>query len=148
MTMRVSFIRNHIVLVACLVLCFALSGCGSKPAWEVTHPVKGLLTYKGKPVANADLAFFPQDSSYPDTVRPRARTKEDGSFIVWTYNEGDGAPVGSYKVTAVHNEIGISKEAVVAKPNDLPPKYSTLEGTDLQITVKEGENQLPEFALK
>lgn len=148
MTTCVSIIRDRAVLAVCLTLCFALSGCGSKPAWEVTHPVKGLLKFKGKPVANADLAFFPQDSSYPDTVRPRARTKEDGTFVVWTYNEGDGAPVGNYKVTAVRNEVGISKEAVVAKPNDLPPKYSTLDGTDLQITVKEGENQLPEFTLK
>ncbi|MFM7057780.1 MAG: hypothetical protein ACKO2P_12750 [Planctomycetota bacterium] len=131
----------------CLLATILLSGCTEKPAWEVTHPATGLLTFRGKPVADADIVLFPQDPAWPGTVRPRARTKADGTFAVWTWEPGDGAPAGTYKATLIHNEIGESKGAVVAKPNDLPPKYERPDSSDLQITIVTGENQIPPIAL-
>lgn len=124
-----------------------LSGCSEQPTWQVPHPATGTLTFRGKPVANADIVLFPEDPTWPETVRPRARTNDDGSFEIWTWEQGDGAPAGSYKVTAVHYEVAISKDAVVAKPNDLPPKYERHQTTDLSITIVPGQNQLPAFSL-
>jgi hypothetical protein len=127
----------------------AVSGCGkAKEPWETTHPVSGLVTFKGKPVADAELSFFPEDKSYPETVRPRAKSGPDGKFSVWTYEQGDGAPAGRYKVTAVHFEVGLSKDTVITKPNDLPAKYSRLETTDLVVEIKGEESELPAINLQ
>lgn len=123
-------------------------GCKPKAAWETTYPTSGKVTFKGRPVKGAEIAFFPTDTSFPESVRPQAKSKEDGSFEVWTYKQGDGAPVGSYKVTLVHNEVTVSKDTVVAKPNDLPVKYSRRDSTNLEVKITAGKNDLPTFELK
>ena len=87
------------------------------------------------------------NSDWPETVRPRARTNADGTFEVWTWEKGDGAPAGTYKVTLVHHEVENPKDAVVAKPNDLPPKYERHVTSDISITIVPGENQIPAFSL-
>jgi hypothetical protein len=149
----ISFSPNsYSVQVARFVLLLAVvafSGClESKKSWEITHPVSGTVLFKGKPVSEAELSFFPEDASYPDSVRPRAKTDKDGKFEAWTYVQGDGAPVGNYKVVIVHNEVAVSKDTIVAKPNDLPVKYSARDSTDLKAQVSAGKNELKPFDLK
>ena len=127
----------------------ALSGCsGGKEPWEATYPVSGVVTYKGSPVANADISFFPEDASFPDTVRPKAKSGTDGTFVISTYAGGDGAPAGNYKVTIVRHEVTVSKDTIVAKPNDLPGKYSKRDTTDLEVQVVASQNDLPPFDLR
>ena len=138
-----SRVRCAVGMLAAILLC----GCSERPVWEVAYPAKGSLTFRGKPVASADIVLFPVDTSWPETVRPRARTKADGSFEVWTYEQGDGAPAGTYRITLVHHEVGFSKDAVVAKPNDLPKQYERPDSNDLRITISAGENQIPGISL-
>jgi len=124
-------------------------GCGGGKPWESVHTVRGVVTHKGKPVKDAELAFFPAtEEGFPEAVRPWAKTNENGEFTVSTYNNGDGAPAGRYKVTVVHHEIVISKGAMGTKPNDLPKKYANKDTTDLTAIVERGETNLPEFELK
>lgn len=126
-----------------------LSGCsGGKAAWEKTNPASGVITYKGKAIVDAELSFFPEDKTFPDTVRPKAKSTEGGKFIVWTYAQGDGAPEGSYKVTVIHNEVAVSKDTIVAKPNDLPEKYSKLDSTDIVVKIAAGQHEIPAIELK
>lgn len=124
-----------------------LVGCSGPSSWETTHPVTGTITYKGKPIADAEISFFPTDPDAPDTVRPKAKSTPDGRFVVWTYTRGDGAPAGSYKVTVVRHQVAVSKDTLVAKPNDLPPKYAQRDTTDLQVQVQEGTNEIPQWNL-
>lgn len=132
-----------------LLLSLTLSGCGSaKQPWEHVVPAKGKVLRNGKPVADAEISLFPEDSSIPDSVRPRAKSDQNGEFVVWTYETGDGAPAGSYKVTVVHHEVTVSKDTLVTKPNDLPRKYATLESTDLVVTVGTGPTEIPPLDLK
>jgi hypothetical protein len=132
-----------------LLLTPALWGCGKQQEpWEKVFPARGVVTYKGNPLAGAELAFFPEDESIPDSVRPRARTTADGGFVVWTYEQGDGAPAGSYKVTVVHHEVGVSNDIIVAKPNHLPAKYSRRESTNLHVEIDEGETELEPLDLQ
>jgi len=56
--------------------------------------------------------------------------------------------VGSYKVTVIHNEVSVSKGTIVAKPNDLPAKYSRLDSTDIIVRIEPGQNELPPIDLK
>ncbi|AMV34435.1 hypothetical protein VN12_20085 [Pirellula sp. SH-Sr6A] len=104
--------------------------------WEKTYPVSGVVQYKGKPVAGAELAFFPVDVSFPDDVRPKAKSDPSGTFDIWTYVQSDGIPAGKYRVTVVQHEVSVSKGTIVAKPNALPNKYATLDKTDLQIEIQ------------
>jgi len=120
-----------------------MGGCfSSAQSWETTHPAVGVITFKGRPVSNAEISFFPVDESFPDTVRPKAKSTEDGKFVVWTYAQGDGAPSGVYKVTAVHHEVAVSKGTIVAKPNDLPPKLASRDTTTLEVRIEEGKNEI------
>ena len=140
-------IRRWIQGAGVWLACVIFAGCNQQPVWEIVYPVEGTVTLRGQAVADADLVLFPEGQEWPETVRPRGRTGPDGRFVVWTYEPGDGAPAGRYKVTLVRNAVGLSKGAVVAKPNDLPSKYERLESTDLQVTISEGENCLPAISL-
>jgi len=140
--------RGCVVRGGCaLLVAVMLVGCSEKPVWEVAYPATGVLTYKGRPVPNADIVLFPEDSTWPETVRPRARTKEDGTFEIWTYEPGDGAPAGTYRATLVRAEVGISKGAVVAKPNDLPKKYERPDTSNVRVAIVRGESRLPAISL-
>ncbi len=139
---------RKIVLSFGLLFAPLIAGCSDSLPWETTHPAIGKVTLKGRPIANAELAFFPNDNSFPTATRPRAKSTEDGKFIVWTYAHGDGAPAGSYKVTVVHHEVGVSKDTIVAKPNDLPKKYANLQTTDIEVNIAEGQNEIPPIDLR
>ena len=132
-------------LLASITVC---CGCGGGKPWDSVQAVTGVVTYKGNPVKDADLAFFPLDSEFPESVRPWAKSKENGEFVLSTYNNGDGAPSGRYKVTVVHHEVTLSRDTLTTKPNDLPKKYASPETTDLTIEVKNGETKLEPFDLK
>lgn len=146
------FKKSHfasVIFVMCSLLLVSFFGCApAKDPWEVTYPASGTVTFKGRPVVDAELAFFPEDPSVPESVRPKAKSTEGGKFEVWTYAQGDGAPAGSYKVTIVHHEIAVSKDTIVAKPNDLPAKFSKRDTTDIKVNIVEGKNELPAIELK
>lgn len=131
-----------------LLAATALTGCAPSAAWEITHPTTGKVTFKGKPLAEVELSFFPEDKSFPESIRPRAKTAADGTFVVWTHTQGDGAPAGSYKVTLIHNAVATSQNTIVAKPNDLPIKYAMPGTTDISVQVFAGNNELQAFELR
>jgi hypothetical protein len=134
-------------LFAASLLLFA--GCFSRAKpWEITHPASGTVELKGKPIENAELTLFPADAGVPESVRPRAKSTTGGKFVLGTYSQTDGAPVGKYKVTVVRNDVSISKDTIVAKPNDLPAKYASVSTTDIIVEIVAGNNELPTIALK
>lgn len=127
-----------------------LSGCGrAREPWETVYPASGEITFKGRPLKNVELSFHPLDDIVPETVRPWAKTSDSGEFVLSTYNQGDGAPSGRYKVTAVHHEIVVSKGGGMGvKPNNLPGKYASKDTTDWIIEIAEGETKIPRMELK
>lgn len=147
------FFRNRLTRNAAVILglSFApvISGCGkAKEPWKTAYPARGVVKFQGNPVANAEIAFFPQGKDVPDSVRPRALTGDDGSFVVWTYEKGDGAPAGNYKVTVVHNKLVEKNGVAVMQPNDLPPKYALVQTTDLVAEIGKQETELPPIELQ
>lgn len=137
------------ILSTSFVVTLGFTGCFASPKpWEITHPASGKIEYKGKPLENAELTLFPTDTKVPESVRPKAKSTAEGMFVLGTYSQSDGAPTGKYKVTVVRNEVSISKDTIVAKPNDLPTKYSVLSTTDLEVEILAGNNELPAITLK
>jgi hypothetical protein len=137
--------RNVIVLS---LISMAVGCTTSSNPWDKTVPATGVVTYKGKPIQGAELAFLPQDLGAPLAVRPKAKADENGRYIVWTYAQGDGAPPGEYKVMVVRHEVSVSKGTIVAKPNDLPKKYATFALTDILVTITDGQAELPAIDLR
>lgn len=76
-----------------LLLILASCGCGGKDA-----PVKveGTVTLDGKPLEGAVVAFVPVSEGLRQAV---GTTGSDGSFRLTTFNFGDGALPGEYKIT-------------------------------------------------
>lgn len=132
-----------------LMLSGLLVGCGkAKEPWEVAYPAQGVIKYEGKPLANAQITLVPENSEYPDTVRPRGYTKEDGTFQLSTYADGDGAPEGKYKVLAMRFPVVGSKENPSQGPNNLPRKYASPATTDLQVEIQAQKTELSPLELR
>ena len=141
--------RNRTALISAILLTPLLWGCGKqKQPWETVYPAKGVVTYKGQPIADAEIALFPADESMPESIRPKARSSETGEFVVWTNQVGDGAPAGTYKATVVHHAVKFVKQVAVTMPNDLPKKYATVQTTDLLVEIGEGATEIPPLELK
>jgi hypothetical protein len=127
-----------------LLLAASLSGCSkAKEPWEITHPASGTLTYGGKPVSGAQVTLFPTDVKVPEKVRPTGTTEADGRFTVSTFAEGDGAPVGVYKVSIIWQPLVQGKGGASRGENQLPIKYARPDSSGFTVTVAEGTTTFP-----
>jgi hypothetical protein len=116
----------------------------SGPERLPVYPVAGTVTFAGKPAAGAAVFLHSVDGSIP--VRPRpAVVSADGTFAVGTYEFDDGVPAGDYKLTVEWRRPiggGGARDDEVP-PNVLPPAYASPATTPVQVTVEEGENEIP-----
>jgi hypothetical protein len=135
------------ILALTAVVALTAAGCGGSaptpPGLEKqsTVPVSGILTYKGKPVANASISFQALDGK----VSARGSTDASGSFRLTSYTKDDGAPVGKYKVTAAAGgpkeiEPGVLEpEPPGGFKSPIPNKYANPATTDVIVEVKAGD---------
>ena len=134
-------------------------GCGSSGHDLV--PVAGQVTVDGKPVTTGQVAFFPESG------RPAIGSIDsDGRYELKTYEPGDGAEPGKYRVTITARNIppddgptyssfedemrGVSAEPAQPKCSRasspritwiVPEKYSSRSSTDLEVEVNsDGED--------
>lgn len=130
--------QGSLLLVALVVV-----GCGKAPeSWEVVHPVSGVLTYGGKPIAGAQVTLFPVDAKVPDAVRPTAVTEADGRFHLSTFAESDGAPAGDYRVSVIWHPVVHGEGGAVRGGNQLPVKYASPDSSGLTAKVDVGGSAL------
>jgi uncharacterized GH25 family protein len=115
----------------CAVLFFATvsllaAGCGGKSM----APVKGQVTFNGKPVPEAAITFAPMGTA-ADEAEPgkpgTGFTDADGRYELSSYKEYDGAVVGQHKVKIVVDDTN-------------PIKCKRFTETTLE--VQPGENEL------
>lgn len=134
--------RTRLVALRVLIVlsgAVALSGCGGR-----TGTVSGRVTYKGSPVARAQVDVHPQNGA-PRT----AVTDDQGNYRI------DGVPVGPCKVTVIPfpesseaDRLGsaffraartgptLPKES----PARLPAKYAAPDSTPLTLDARSGDN--------
>lgn len=116
------------------------SGCGPPvPTGEIvkTVPASGMLTYKGKPLADYMVVF------YPENARPAAgKTDEHGRFQLGTNGPGDGAVAGVHRVAVNYggpesSEPGGKDEmkALPPPPVAIPEKFARPETSELTVTI-------------
>lgn len=144
-----------------LLLSFAavLAGCGTGGDNVEVHPVQGTVNYKGKPmVGGGSIAFIPL-SSQPGKA-PGGFIKEDGTYVLTTYKEGDGSMTGEFRVVITQTTVqepentgdsdaggGIEPIIVVEKADQIPAIYSDASRSPLKATI-EAKSNVIDFELE
>jgi hypothetical protein len=125
-------------------------------------PVRGTVTFHGKPVAGASVAFL-------TTGAPRlavGTTDESGNFRLTMFEPNDGAFLGTHVVTirklsseppattpaaeaaadatidsaAIDRAMEQDARAMMKARSELPAKYADRNTSDLHLDVVDGEN--------
>lgn len=155
--------RSSLWPLSLVVASVCLIGCGGEKQAnrEAVFPVAGKITYKGQPVAGADVTFFCKEKN----ISSFARTDDQGKFRVTTFVSFDGAPAGKHLITILKPDVAKSAtkeveltdpaydpfkviEAANAPPpkNMIPLKYSDIKTTDLFTTIT-ADSKTPEVNL-
>jgi tetratricopeptide (TPR) repeat protein len=132
-----------------LLLYFCFSAFGRSHQVRV-YPAHGQVLFEGKPVPGASLTLDPVWTKEPDFPRPRAVTREDGTFMLETYGKEDGAPAGDYKVLVqcFVRRTKLEAEGSGLPSNALPGRYAKFDTSGLTLQVQEGDTEVPALKLK
>jgi hypothetical protein len=105
--------KRYAVFVS--ILAIAFSGCGK------ARPVKvaGTITLDGRPLSGATIVFSPEQEA--GGRQASALSDSEGTFELTTYNMGDGALPGTYKVLVKKDEPHIA----TALPKEQSPEEVT-----------------------
>lgn len=118
-----------------LLACW-LVGCGSGGPSVVQ--VKGLVTYKGKPMEKIAVVFTPNGPGMMAT----GLTNEKGEFTLQTSEPGDGAMVGEYKVSFKYDSGEIPDMFNPKKEvSPIPAKYGDAAKSGKTATVKANSSE-------
>ena len=123
----------HLCLLLCL--CGFFIGCGGGDHGIV--PAKGVVTFKGAPIAKIAVVFTPAEGkgSIAEGI-----TDESGNFQLQTLEPGDGAMVGNYKVSFRYvSDVIPDMPGFVggkkAEPSPIPAKYGDANKSGFTATV-------------
>src|SRR6476646_2015341 len=112
------------------VLTLAVSaGCGGESRVPV-FPVSGKLIVKGQPAVGAQVVLQTVKDAGAAGVAPSGTVKDDGSFVITSYDSGDGAPAGEY--VALIQWFKFDKELNGPGPNVIPAKYAAAATTPVK----------------
>lgn len=130
-------------LLVMLIICVSV-GCNRGPR---VAPVSGVVKFKGQPLK------FGAVMTQPAQGQPaRAMIQSDGSFVLSTFDEGDGAVVGTHKVRiscyeaqrdgmqAAEGEVSLGKLLI-------PRKYTLYDQSGLTLEVPNDGNDQVVFDL-
>jgi hypothetical protein len=121
------------------------------------YPVTGTVLVDGKPAEGATVIFVPVDGT-EEFQRERPfddSTDSEGRFELRTFQPGDGAPAGEYKVmvrwlaTAGPTNAETDRDRPVGGPPDrLRGRYFNPETSGLSAKVEESATEVPPLDLK
>jgi hypothetical protein len=92
-----------------------------------TIPVKGKITYKGRPLTQGEIVFEPNSAGR----EAYGNIQPDGTFELTTFKAGDGAAPGTHRVAVT----GTSKKDAV------PVKYQSTSSSKTEVQVAEGKTE-------
>ncbi len=141
---------NRFTGILLLISAHTLVGCSGSDGPQVAA-VEGTVTWEGKPLADAGVAFTPEKG--PVAI---GRTNESGQFNLSTQGR-NGAVVGSHRVTIEafqplppgKKAVSSEGEVLIAPVSRIPSKYGILikSGLEAKVTANESENNF-DFELK
>jgi hypothetical protein len=150
-----SSLYSHCVAATAVVV--LLAGCS--PSGQVkVYPVKGRVTYQGKPMVGGGAITFVPKSDQAGKA-PGGTIKPDGTYELGTYTESDGAMAGEFRVI-IFQQIAQEREAApdgsaptataslsVAPADQIPKVYSSDRDSPLAAKVEPKSNEI-DFELK
>ncbi len=131
-----------------------LLGCGGESATlaRPVQKVRGTITVKGKAEPDVIVTMHPVggEAAARGFVISRGQTDATGAFQITTYDTNDGAPIGQYKLAFSWKgpTSGKTEEEQDMLKEKLASKYLKPDTSEVQVEVKEGDNQLPSIDLR
>jgi hypothetical protein len=116
--MRMSPARTIAVAALLASVCWGCGPAGSGRGPDLI-PVKGKVTYKGKPLTKGTVTFEPDGFGRP----ARGELQADGSFVLATLKDGDGVVAGEHRVTITGVDKSLARDRALTKyasPNTTP----------------------------
>ena len=132
-------------IVATTLICsasFWVAGCEAKVERPKTVPVSGVVNWNGKPLTEGSVYFAPDDKTkgHPavGSIGP------DGKYVLSTFEKGDGAVPGTYKI-AVQVMQGADEVAKKIGKKVLPDKYydASISGLTATIGPDDAKKEIP-----
>jgi len=158
MLIPASITMHRLVLI--LGVCSLLSGCNETlsneerlklmvPDAKATTQIGGKVTVDGEPVRDLFVFLIPKGQKAPsgEFAASRAQCRDDGTFQITTYLEGDGAPQGEYAVTFEWLKFRQTGSSWVG-PDKLNGRYSDPLKSEFHITVGSSPATIGPFELK
>jgi hypothetical protein len=131
--------ERPLLIVVGLFLLTGACGCARRDL----YPVRGRVVFdQGGPIdplAGGLVIFEPLDPKMK--VSARGDIQPDGSFRLSTFQQGDGAPLGEYRVL-VSPPTPPSQAKEIPAPVVIHPRFHDLEKTPLRQTVRPEANEL------
>lgn len=123
---------RHVWSAAALLSLVAVCGCGGSSDQVEVFPVKGVVTFNGKPmIGGGSISFVPtggqKGKSAAGTIEP------DGTYTLGTYAEDDGSMTGDFRV--VITQVTVEESPNVGDDGGVPSPGS--------ITVVEEADRIP-----
>ncbi|HEX4611846.1 MAG TPA: hypothetical protein VH092_26865 [Urbifossiella sp.] len=124
------------------------------------YPVTGKVLVNGQPAGGAVVVFNPAANPATMDRKPTGFAKADGTFVVGTFKDDDGAAPGEYLVTlawpgqppaakaAGPKGLGGGDERALDGSDQLKGKYRDPQTSGIKVTIQAGPNDLPPFDLK
>lgn len=124
----------------------AAPGCGAKSNRLPVYPTSGQVLVGGKPVKGVFVYLWPASAEGIDAYCPNGQSDESGNFTLSTYDTGDGAPAGEYKVTA---EWPVRFNAISNRweGDKLKGRFTDPKASQITVTIRKGPNELPVIKL-
>ena len=132
-----------------LVLPALAVGCASQvadPKAGGCQPVSGKVIYDGQPAAGVIVTLLPTDAPMVPQIphNPRAVTKADGTFVIGTHTDTDGAYEGGYQVLFTWpGEKNENAEGEGEQDTDKLKGWYDGTHSTLSYRVKAGANAIP-----
>lgn len=129
-------------LALLVTLAFFANGCGRSGAEFNVAPVRGKVLYNGQPVTSGVVRFRPTEVAGARegvTGKPASgEVKSDGTFVLSTYKDGDGAVIGKHEVSY----LPVVKGAETYEDKPEPSPYAGLVPKEKVVEVKKGTNEV------
>ncbi len=124
-------------------VCVAAMGCSNHPP---VAPVRGVVKMDGKPLPGGRIMFQPIASGEEKLVGQSAmgQIQQDGSFVLTTYKDGDGAMVGLHRPVVMENRQEDDPNS--AHPTVPGPKIGVITLDEMTLEVVAGEEN--EFTIE
>ena len=161
-----AFFKGFVMLlrVALVGLMLFTAGCsrGEKLNRLPVFKVRGVVTLKGNPIANADITFLNAEANRGAF----GKTNEKGEYQLTTYTSFDGAVPGKHSVSIIHTPpvanmpVSVSSEDPAYVPpaigqstlppapkSNVPAKYADPATSGLIAVVNEDNENVVDFEL-